>query len=199
MPTIEQVSKRVFSDREWLKKCAIGGVISIVPFVQILALGYLYQLFFQGRRGRDIALPDWSDPKELALDGLRFLLIGLIFAGLPIGLVAALAFGAFDGLGAIAQLPLIPVLFMAGPVMSAALYLYTVRGDLSDCFHFDTLGLMLQGAAMSYVVPTLAFLAPCALCWPIIPIVIPVVFFFGGIFYFYLMGFAYRDLELKRR
>lgn len=193
MPTIEQVSKRVFSDREWLKKCAIGGAISIVPLVNILAMGYLYQLFVQGRRGRDIALPEWSDLKGLALDGLRFLLIGLIFAGLPIGLVTALSYVAFDGL--IAQIPLIPVVFLAGPVMSAALYLYTVKGDIADSFNFEALGIMLQRAAISYVVPTLAFLGLCLLCWPIIP----VAFFFGGVFYFYLMGFAYRDLELKRR
>ncbi|MDQ8202140.1 DUF4013 domain-containing protein [Pelagicoccus sp. SDUM812003] len=191
MPTIEQVSKRVFSDSTWLKKCAIGAVLSIIPIVNFLVLGYLYQVFAMGKRGREMALPEWDDLKGLFLDGLRFLVIGLIFAGLPLGLVAACTYFTFDGL--IAQIPLIPVVFIVGPLLSAALYLYMVKQDIADCFNVEALGLMLKGAAVQYVVPTLAYLGICLLGWPLIPI----AFFFGGIFYFYLMGYAFRDLEKR--
>lgn len=190
MPTIEQVSKRVFSDRNWLKKCAIGAVLSIVPIVNILVLGYLYQLFQAGKQGKDIALPEWDDIKNLLLDGLRFLVVGLIFAGLPIGLVMACAMIAFDGM--LARIALMPVVFMAGPLTTAALYLYSVRQDIADCFNFEALGLLLKGAAVHYTVPTLAYIGICMLGWPLVPLA-----FFGGIFYFYLMACAYRQLEKR--
>ncbi len=193
MPTIEQVSKRVFSDNNWLKKCALGGVLSLVPIVNIIALGYLYQIFFQGRTEKDISLPEWDDFKTLFLDGLRFLVVGLIFAGLPIGLVVLCAEMAFDGM--LARIPLIPVLFFAGPLMSAALYLYSVKNDISDCFNVDALSIMLKKAAASYTVPTLAYLGLCMLGF----VLFPFPFFFGGVFYFYLMGSAFKDLEKRAR
>ena len=191
MPTIEQVSKRVFSDSTWLKKCAIGAVLSIIPIVNFLVLGYLYQVFALGKKGRELKLPEWDDLKGLFLDGLRFLVVGIIFAGLPLGLVAVCTNFAFDGM--IAQIPLIPVVFISGPLLSAALYLYMVKLDIADCFNIEALGLMLRGAAIQYVVPTLAYLGICLLGWPLIPI----AFFVGGIFYFYLMGYAFRDLEKR--
>ena len=191
MPTIEQVSKRLFSDRNWLKKCAIGWVLSIIPIVNILAMGYLYQLFQAGKRGEDIALPEWDDLKTLFVDGLRFLVIGLIFAGLPLAVVALCAEFAFDGL--VAKIPLIPVAFLAGPVMCAALYLYSVKDDIADAFNFEALGIMLRKGAIGYVVPTLAFLGVCLLGWPLIPF----AFFFGGLFYFYVMAYVFRDLQKR--
>lgn len=193
MPTVEQVSKQVFSDNNWLKKCAIGGVVSLIPIVNILALGYLYQIFMQGRTEKTIALPEWDDLRALFLDGLRFLVVGLIFAGLPIGLVTLCAEFAFDGM--IARIPVIPVLFLAGPVMSAALYLYTVKQDIGDCFNVEALGVMLRKTAIHYTVPTLAYLGLCLLGL----VLLPFPFFFGGVFYFYLMGFAFRDLEKRVR
>lgn len=193
MPTIEQVSKRVFSDSAWLKKFAIGAVLSIIPIVNILALGYLYQVFEMGKKGKELTLPEWDDLKLLAIDGLRFLIVGLIFAALPVGLVVVCANVAFHGF--VAQLPVIPVAFLAGPVLSAALYLYMVKRDLADCFNIDALGLMIRGAAVHFVVPTLAYLGLCLLGW----VLIPLAFFFGGVFYFYLMAYAFRDLEKRAR
>ncbi|MBD5779239.1 DUF4013 domain-containing protein [Pelagicoccus sp. NFK12] len=193
MPTIEQVSKRVFSDNNWLKKCALGGVLSLIPIVNIVALGYLYQIFQQGRSEKGISLPEWEDFKGLFLDGLRFLVIGLIFAVLPIAVVTLCAEFAFDGM--IASIPLIPVLFMAGPLMSAALYLYSVKQDISDCFNAEALSIMLKKGAISYTVPTLAYLGLCMLGL----VLLPFPFFFGGVFYFYLMACAFKDLEKRVR
>ena len=95
----------------------------------------------------------------------------------------------------IASIPLIPVLFLAGPTMSAALYLYSVKQDISDCFSAETLGIMLKKAAVSYTVPTLAYLGLCMLGL----VLLPFPFFFGGVFYFYSMGCAFNDLEKRAR
>lgn len=198
MPTVEQVSKQVFSDANWLKKCAIGGVVSLIPIVNIVALGFLYQIFLQGRSEKRIALPDWSDLKALFLDGLRFLVIGIIFAGLP--LVAATLLAEFTVESEIARLPLVPVLFLVGPLTSAALYLYSVKNDIADSLNVEALNVMLRKAAIRYAVPTFAYLGLCLLIVaPLGLLLIPFPFFFGGVFYFYLMGAVFRDLENRAR
>lgn len=196
MPTIEQVSKRVFSDNNWLKKCAIGGLLSLVPVVNILAMGYLYQLFLRGRSGREIDLPEWEDFKNLFLDGLRLLVVGLIFAGLPIALGTVLAEFTIDS--DLARLPLIPILFLAGPLTGAALYLYSVKQDVGDCFSAEALGVMLRKTLARYAVPTLAYLGLCLLVVaPLGLVLLPFPLFFGGVFYFYVIGAIFRDLELR--
>jgi len=198
MPTVEQVSKQVFSDKNWLKKCAIGGVVSLIPIVNILALGYLYQIFMLGRSEKTIALPEWDDLKTLFLDGLRFLVIILLFAGLP--LVAATLLAEFTVDSEIARLPLIPILFIVGPLTSAALYLYSVKQDIGDSFNVEALRIMLRKAAVTYTLPTFAYLGVCLLVVaPLGLLLLPFPFFFGGVFYFYLMGFAFRDLENRAR
>lgn len=186
MPTIDQVSKRVFSDRNWLQKCGIGLVLCIIP---IFVLGYLYQIFAAGKQGKELVLPEWEDFKTLALDGLITLVIVLIFTGLPLVLVWACSSFAFDW--PFAKIPLIPVMFLVGPLSCAALYLYMVKKSLADCFNLDALMLMLKGAAASYTVPTFAFIGLIWITWPMLPLSIV----FGGIFYFYLMGYAFRDLQ----
>ena len=195
MPTIEQVTKRLLADREWFTKCMIGGFLTIVPIANLLAFGYLYRLFKRGKLEKEFRLPDWnwSDWKGLGLDGLRFLVIGLIFVVAPmalfIGLANLLPFESF-----LAWVPFIPIAFFSGPLLGAGLYLYMVKEDFRDCFNLEALGLMLKGAALSYLVPTLAYIGFLGVCW-VIP---PIAFFFGGVLYFYLMGLAFRALETSR-
>lgn len=190
MQTIEQVTKKLFSDRDWAKKCVIGGLITLVPIVNILAFGYLYRLFAGAKRGAAFSLPEWDDWKDLAIDGLKFFLLGVIFVGLPLGLiygiVELLPIGMFFG-----RLPLIPALFFVGPLSTAALYLYLLREDFKDCFNIDALFIMLRRGMFSYFVPTLTFIGLLGLGW----VIFPFVFFFGGVIYFYMMAGVYRELE----
>jgi len=196
MPTIEQVSKRVFSDSDWLKKIVIGCIVSLVPLVQILALGYLYRIFLLGRGRRDFELPQWDDWQGLLLDGLRFLVVSLVFAALPIGLIYACSEIAFDGL--MVRIPLIPLLFIAGPLLSAALYLHSARRDIGDCFSVVAIRALLTEAAPAYAVPTLAYLGLNLLCLGVYPL-LPFSVFAGGVVYFYIMGIAYSRVEASRR
>lgn len=198
MPTIEQVSKRLFSDQDCLKKCIIGTVLSVFPVVNFLVLGYLYRVFQAGKRGKDFTLPAWDDLKGLFLDGLKFLVVFLVFGVLPIGIIVVC--GQILGvLGELANLPLLPVIFLVPPLVSAALYLYMVKEDFVDCFNFDALLLMMKGAASSYVVPTFAYLGLCLLLSSTLGLItLPVPIFLGGVVYFYLMGHAFHDLRQKR-
>ncbi|MCH6255572.1 DUF4013 domain-containing protein [Puniceicoccaceae bacterium K14] len=190
MQTIEQVSKKLFSDSNWGKKVIIGGFITLIPIVNILAMGYLYRLFADAKRGAAFRLPEWGDWKNLFIDGLKFFLIGVVFVGLPLALVA-LATLIVPSDSFLARLPFIPVIFLIGPLSSAALYLYLVREDFKDCFNFDALAIMLKNGLINYAAPTLAFVGLVWLAW----VILPFVFFFGGVIYFYVMASVFKGLE----
>ncbi len=196
MPTIEQVTKRLFSDKNWLKKCLIGGILSY-PIIHILSFGYLYRIFEAGKRGREFELSEWDDWKELIVDGLKLFIISLIFAVIPIGICLTI----IDFIGSaisVFRVLWVPVVFLVGPAVCAALYLFLVRGEFKDCLNFPALGILLQKGATKYAVPTLAFVGMQQLVvlsglW----VLLPFIFFFGGVVYFYIMARVFRSLEIK--
>jgi len=190
MPTIEQVSKRLISDQKWFVKWMIGGVLSLVPIVNFFAFGYLYRLFCDGRGGKDFELAEWRDWKELFIDGAKFAVIALVFTGLPLGVLFLISYSFPEG-AFIMQLPLIPVIFLVGPLSCAALYLYLVSDDFKNCLNFNALAEILKRSFFDYLVPTLAFLGLLLMCW----VVFPFAFFLGGLIYFYLMGQIFGRLE----
>jgi len=190
MPTIEQVSKRLISDQKWFIKWMIGGALSIVPIVNFFAYGYLYRLFRDGRNGKELELAEWGDWKELFIDGAKFFVIALVFAGIPLAIFWGLSMRVPDR-AVFMQLPLIPVSFLAGPLTCAALYLYMVGGDFKNCLNFNALVNMLKLTFLSYLGPTLAFLGLLMIGW----VLFPFVFFLGGMVYFYLMGGIFGRLE----
>ncbi len=175
----------------------IGGFLTLLPIIitQIIAFGYLYRLFLAGKEKREFELPEWEDWKGLLVDGLKFFLLFLVFISLPLFLAWLLSW-PFAGNPILARLPLIPVMFIVGPLMSASLYLYLVRMEWKDCLQFSAIGIMLKRGVFSYAVPTLAFLGLLLLGGLAI---VPFVFFFGATIYFYIMGYTYKELEISSR
>ena len=188
MPTIEQVSKRLRSDPNWFTKCMLGVLLSFIPIIHFFACGYLYRLFRDGKAQKAFVLPEWEDWKGLFIDGLKFFFILLIFAGVPVGAMAALM-SALPWDSYLAKIPIAPALFIAGPLASAALYLYLLNGDFRSCFNLQALTGLLKRTANDFWVPTLAFLG--------LGLLLPFAFFFGAVVYFYLMGYLFKNLELS--
>ena len=168
----------------------IGGALSIVPVVNFFACGYLYRLFRDGKEGKGFELAEWGDWKELFIDGAKFVVIALVFAGVPIALLFGLSLVLPDR-EIFMQLPLIPVSFLVCPLTCAALYLYLVSGDFKNCLNFNALVEMLKRSFLNYLGPTLAFLGLLMVGWAVFPF----AFFLGGMVYFYLMGQVFSRLE----
>ncbi len=188
MQTIEQVSKRLSTDPNWFSKCMLGVVLSIIPIAHFVAYGYLFRLFRQGRERSEIALPEWTDWKELFIDGLICFLVLLIFAFLPVALMMTLvSFFTWDTF--LTNVLLAPVYFLAGPVGCAALYLYVLSGNLGGIFNVDALIGLLKKGLPNYWVLTLAYLG--------LVLMLPFAYFAGGVIYFYLMGQVFKNLERR--
>lgn len=165
----------------------LGVVLSIIPIAHFLAFGYLLRIFQQGKAHRDIVLPEWNDLKGLFVDGLKFFVIFLIFACIPIILMLILVM-AFPWDTFLSKVPLAPAYFLAGPLSSAALYLYLLSGDFSSCFNIQAVIGLVKKGLNGYWVITLAFLG--------LLLMLPFAFFIGGVVYFYLMGRIFKNLEL---
>ena len=186
MPTIEQVSKQLRTDPNWFTKCMLGVLLSFIPVVHFFACGYLYRLFLQGRSQKPLVLPEWDDWKGLFLDGLKFFLILLVFAGIPLGIMGALLEAMYwDSFWM--RIPMAPIAFFAGPLASAALYMYLLDGNFRNCFSFDALVGLLKRSLDGYWAPTLAFLG--------ITLMLPFAFFLGGVVYFYLMAYLFKNAQ----
>ena len=168
----------------------IGGALSIVPVVNFFACGYLYRLFRDGKERKDFELAEWDDWKALFIDGAKFVVISLVFAGLPMLVLLGLSL-LLPERSIIMQLPLIPVSFLVCPLTCAALYLYLASGDFKSCLNFNALAEMLKRSFLGYFGPTLAFLGLLMVCWAVFPF----AFFLGGMVYFYLMGQVFSRLE----
>ncbi len=93
----------MFEDQDWLKKILIGGVVNLIPIVNLAATGYFIETIRNTAEGQELPLPEWGeDFGGKFMKGLMAGIAGFLYAlpimlvvGLVIGLTAVLA-GASD-------------------------------------------------------------------------------------------------------
>jgi hypothetical protein len=75
-----------FQDEEWLKKIAIGAVLALTGIGMIPLVGWMMEIIRRAKVG-DYSLPDWSDFGKLIVDGLKAMLVTLIWM-IPVGIIS---------------------------------------------------------------------------------------------------------------
>ncbi len=105
----------VFDDEDWIKKILIGGIITLIPIVNFIAIGYGLRVLRNVSRGDAKPLPEWDDWGGDFVRGALIFVAGLVYA-LPIivlsivsAIVTAIAADAFGDVGGIAGLCLFGV------------------------------------------------------------------------------------------
>jgi hypothetical protein len=68
-----------FEDKDWLKKIAIGGVVTIVPIVNFIAVGYAFRTLRNLLDGQETPLPEWDDWGGDFMLGLIPALAGIVY------------------------------------------------------------------------------------------------------------------------
>jgi hypothetical protein len=197
MPTLDQVSKRVFSDPSWFLKCLIGGFLCLVPIAHVWVLGIFYRLADQGRRGEPIRLPEWDDWGRLFVDGLQYLLIALVYGVVPVflGWLISLPIGFLPLLGPLARLVMVPAVLLALPLTAAGVYAFQRRHNLREAFQLRALLGLLRASGVFLIIPTLAFLGALAIGWVSVAL-LPFTFFIAGVVITYFYGAVFRETEL---
>lgn len=92
---IERAIKFPLDDKDWLKKLLIGGVLNIIPIINMATFGYTLQAGKNIIDGQEAPLPEWSEFGSYFVKGLMAFVAILIYS-LPIIAVSCLS-GILDG------------------------------------------------------------------------------------------------------
>lgn len=124
MASVEQVWRKVFNTPGCWVKLGIGTLLMMIPIVNIFAMGYLYRTTVLVKAGAPFIYPEWDRWKDLFIDGLRFLVLAIVWVGIPmfIGLFVSWIVGViYPELGRVAFMISIPIGIQ---LFSSSLYRY---------------------------------------------------------------------------
>jgi hypothetical protein len=76
----------MFKDPNWAMKMLIGGLFGIIPIVNFVTGGYALQAINNVRGDKQPVLPEWHDFGKMWVDGLKLVVIGLIYS-IPVWLI----------------------------------------------------------------------------------------------------------------
>ena len=106
---IGKALKFPLDDQNWIVKILIGTVLMIIPIVNFMPIGYVYNIFKKVLNKEEPSLPEWEGWGDLFIRGLMVFLIMLVYIIVPwiilmigTGLMTAGAnnnSGALTGLG----------------------------------------------------------------------------------------------------
>jgi len=69
-----------FEDKDWAVKMLVGAGVSLVPILNFAMYGYGLQVQRNTAQGQDVPLPRWDDLGKFMGDGLKILVVQLIYA-----------------------------------------------------------------------------------------------------------------------
>jgi len=83
MISISQALQHPTEDQDWVKKFALGVLVSFVPILSFSVIGFIVEHLQNSARGASSPLPNWDNLGKKLVTGLKLLAVQLIFA-LPI-------------------------------------------------------------------------------------------------------------------
>lgn len=82
MDIFEEI-KFPLTDRDWIKKVLIGGILNIIPFLNLISSGYNLKVMKKAIENNS-GMPEWDDWGTLFIRGLMAFIISLIYLIIPI-------------------------------------------------------------------------------------------------------------------
>lgn len=151
----------VFDDEEWLKKIALGAVISLIPIVgQFVVMGWGLEVTRRLIKEEGEALPGWDDFGGYLVSGLMVFVIGFVYY-LPMILVQSCGYGGIALLSGTAEqealltaggivttcLACLAIIYSiaASLLVMAAVGKYADTGELGAAFKFGEVFRMVRG------------------------------------------------------
>jgi hypothetical protein len=203
----------VFEDKNWVTKLLIGGILSLIPIVNFVAIGYGLKVLKNVAQGVEQPLPEWSDFGDYFIQGLVSFLGGLVWAIPAIVLSMVIGFfSAITGYEGDPQSAAAPIwlcvtslsclsglygLFL-GVVTPAAITQYAVSGEFGAMFRFGKIFKYITSNLGPYIIALLLGLVAAFIAgFGFILCVIGVVFtaFWAMLVGNYLLGQVYAASE----
>lgn len=165
---------RPFKDPRWIQKTLIGGLIALIPLIGgIFLQGYIW-LYCRRVISGNFEMPEWDDWGEMLRRGFGVLVIGLIYAVIP--LLIALLLGGITGIGvaslmdnpsAVCGVCIIPLMVILALIFLCfffyplSLTVYAGEKNLSAAFDFPRFGRIIATHFVEYVTCYLALFVSC--------------------------------------
>ncbi len=204
----------VFDDKDWVTKLLIGGLLSLIPVVNLVAVGYALRALKNVAEGAAQPLPAWDDFGDYFVKGLVSVLGAMVWA-LPIIILAAMtavlsALIGYDSadtsqvstpfvlcIWSMSCVSGLYGLFLAF-VLPAAFANYAVRGDFGAFFRFGDIYKFVKVNLGNYIVALLlACVAQFISSFGVILCIIGAIFteFWATLVGSHLLGQVYRSGE----
>ncbi|MWV64764.1 DUF4013 domain-containing protein [Halorubrum sp. JWXQ-INN 858] len=201
---------------DWIGRVIIGGVLGFFSWLVIpgfLLLGYLVEVLESTVAGSDTP-PEFTDWGTLLVRGIVATVIGLAYTLLPMiayGVFVVLVIGTggaiggdagalIGGLGLLAALGFLPVIFVVYYAVPAALTAYAVEGNAKAAFDPSLLKPTLLSVEylvavlMPLVVTFVLWIATGVLAVTIVGLLlVPFLQFYGQVAVFRMFGTAFAD------
>ena len=199
-----------FDDKEWVTKLLIGGILSLIPIVNLVVVGYTLKTLKNVADGVEPPLPGWDDFADYFVKGLISCL-GVAVWAIPIlavtgmfgvfGLVAGYDPGyGYEGAVNLCFLGLNCLSFvyglLLGVILPAALTGYAITDEFGSFFRFGEIFGFIKSNLGNYAMAILlALMAQFVAGFGVILCFIGVVFteFWAGLVGAHLFGQVYQD------
>lgn len=197
-PIFEEVLRSLLKSPGLWQKLLVGGLLSFIPVVNLLAFGYLFRVSRSVRASGRPSLPDWQlrdDWRGLLFDGLRFAVVWLAFWLLPVLLAVLVSWlVTLVFLGALTNVFFCSAVLYATVLFSSALYRYNMRKDFNDLLDLNLIFRMTWMELPRLLIPLFFFLG--LLLW-LLPFY-GFSFFGGFLVLITYTGLRYRSIEERR-
>ena len=154
----------VLEDKDWVKKVAIGGVVTIIPILNLVSTGYGLRVLKNVAEERQEPLPEWDDWGGDFVKGLILVVAGLIYAlpaifvsgiGAIVTVVAGDTGGDLEGVAAVLMLGINCLAWIWGVLVGlwtpAAMVNYVSKGEFTAFFEFQRIWELISNNLGAYV------------------------------------------------
>jgi hypothetical protein len=177
MENMQKVTWRIWESAGIGRALLIGGLLFYVPLVNFLLLGYYGRWARQLILREGMALPEWSDGRQILDELGRVILPVLVWVFIPVILAAVLVW-AFAGLfhlvyldffaATIVWLPMAVVALFSPPCLTAALIRLNTKGTIRDSLDIPTVLQVAISHMRRCLFPLFQFYGILAIGWPLL-------------------------------
>lgn len=176
-------------------KILLGSILTIIPVLNIMVLGYYRQCIRNGLR-RYYRLPEWVDWQRLMKKGAEMLAIIAIYLIVPFVLMQVLVVIPFFGTIISSLLLMICIL-----IVPMAMVNYVAYGNFKNAFSLNEIIYVIRMSAEDYLLACLLYLLLISVSLlllftiPFIGIFGAIIIFVSGLIFFYYIGCLYRQFK----
>jgi len=146
-----KIIKFPMKDKDWLVKIIVGGILSIIPIVNLIAFGYEFKTMKNAINLKP-GMPEWKGFTDLFVKGIVVFVIALLYMIVPL-----IIFGFANPYSIIVTM--LPALFIGGIlilivgfILPMAIAMYAKSDNFGDAFKFGEIFNRIKSVLGEYII-----------------------------------------------